>query len=783
MLRDGAVTATTEFQIIGKRIPKPDALLKATGSAQYAADVRLTGMLCGKILRSPHPHARIVSCDIGAAQALPGVAAVVTGADVAPVRIGGGVRDHYALARDTVVYASEPVAAVAAVDEETAERALSLIKIEYEPLPAVFDTETALKPDAPVVHPDLANYSGVGPTFGGGNVRTQLVHEYGDVDAAFQEPGLITYEATYWTPRQAPSPTEPHAAAAQPEPGGRITVWASTKAPFRARVNVATTLSISPSQVHLISPLIGGDFGTKGGAFLEPIVALLAWKAGRAVRVALSRTEELTAMASRPQFTIRVKLGARPDGTVVALEGSQLINLGAVDDFGPERAERNAALTGAYRIPNVRITAVAAYTNTSPSGHVRAPSGPQNAFAMESAIDSLARKLQIGPIEMRAKNSFQNGDAIPARHGILRNSGLNACLERAKAWIAREQVTKANHEGPSTSLRTGIGVAIGSWSLGPKLATPESAAAVRIETDGGVVVLSGASDQGGGQWSVLAQIASEVLGVPMERVSVIAGDTDTTPYETGVGGSNMTYRAGNSVRQAAEDAREQVLDLAAEHLETDVEELILKDGRVSVMHAPDRSLTLGEIARHALGSASGQILGTSARVREREARDHGREQAESTDSPSFSCHAAVVQVDPQTGQVNVRHYFAAQDVGRAINPMGCEGQLEGGVAFGLGYALLEEVVNRDGTNVNANLWEYLLPNAPGIPEMTVDLVEIPSTYGPFGAKGIGEGPCIPVAAAIANAVEDAIGVRVTAIPLTPERVLKAIRAQRPDLLA
>jgi CO/xanthine dehydrogenase Mo-binding subunit len=773
------MASTVEFQTIGKRVPKPDAWLKAVGAAQYAADIRLSGMLDGKVLRSPHPHARIARLDTTAAEALPGVKAVVTSADCAPARIGGGVRDHYALARDKVVYAGEPVAAVAAVDQETADRAVALIEVGYELLPAVFDTETAIKPGAPVVHPDLGSYTGVGPTYDGGNVRTRLVHEYGDVAAAFSEPGIVTYEATYWTPRQAPSPTEPHAALAQPEPGGRLTVWATTKAPFRARGNVAATLGISPSHVRLISPLIGGDFGTKGGAFLEPIAALLARKAHQAVRIALSRTEELSAMASRPQFTIRVKLAARPDGTIVALDGTQLINLGAVDDFGPERAERNAALTGAYRIPNVRIEAIAAYTNTAPSGHVRAPSGPQNAFAMESAVDSLARKLGMDPIDLRARNAFRDGDLIPARHGILRNSGLEACLERARGWT---EAKTGSSEPPQPHTRRGVGVAIGSWSLGPKVATPESAAAVRIETDGSVVVLSGASDQGGGQWSVLTQIAAEVLAVPMDRVTVIAGDTDTTPYETGVGGSNMTYRAGNSVRQAAQDAREQVLEFAAERLGVDVEELTLADGTVAVVADPTKHLSLAEIARHALGSPAGQILGTSARVREREVREHGREQSESTDSPSFSCHVAVVAVDAPTGQITVERYFAAQDVGRAINPMGCEGQLQGGVAFGLGYALTEELLHQDGVTANANLWEYLLPNAPSIPDVTVDLVEIPSTYGPFGAKGIGEGPCIPVAAAIANAVEDAIGVRVTDIPMTPDRVRAAIRAQRPDLL-
>ena len=482
----------TTYRTIGKSVPKPDALLKATGAAVYAGDVRLPGMLEARVLRSPYPHARIVARDISAALALPGVKTVVTGEDVPEERIGAGVYDQRALARDRVVYAGEPVAAVAALDEEIAERALALIRIDYEPLPAVFDGAKAIEPDAPLVHPDLASYRGVGPTFGGGNVRTRLVHEAGDVDSAFLEPGVVIHEATYVTPRQSPGATEPHAAVAQVDGSGKVTVWASNKAPFRTRMSVASTLGIPLSRVRFISPLVGGDFGGKGGGFVEPIVALLAWKARQPVRLALSRLEELTAMTSRPQYTIQVKLAARTDGTIVALEATQICNLGAVDDFGPNRAERNAALTGGYKIPNVRVTALATYTNTSPSGHVRAPAGPQNAFALESAVDSLARMLGLDSFAVRAKNIMHDGDLVPVRGSILRNSGLDACMERARAWLEREDAPPVPHHVPSTQLpstplRTGVGVAIGAWSLGPKMATAESAASVRVEVPEGPI--------------------------------------------------------------------------------------------------------------------------------------------------------------------------------------------------------------------------------------------------------------------------------------------------------
>lgn len=761
----------TGFHTVGRSVPKPDAWLKATGTATYAGDIRLPGMLTAKVLRSPHPHGRIVSIDTRAAEALSGVYAVVTGGDVPSARIGNAIRDRHALAREKVTYVGEPVAAVAAVDEETAQRALELLEVEYEPLPAVFDPEKALAPGAPIVHPDLASYEGSAPSVRVGNQRNRIVHEVGDVDAAFQEPGLLIHEATYVTPRQSPGFTEPHAAVAQVDGTGKVTVWASIKAPFRARLSIAGTLGVPIFRVRVISPAIGGDFGGKPGGFIEPIAALLARKAKRPVRLCLSRVEEFTAMLSRPGYVIRLKVGVRPDGTIVALDGRQTSNLGAVDDYGPDRATRASALVGAYRIPNVRVVATAVYTNSSPSGHVRAPSGPQNHFALESHVDAIARILQMDPFDLRLKNILRDGDVAPSGHGVLRNSGLEECIARSRAWVAREAEPRRPNQG--------VGVAIASWALGPKVATVDSAATVKIDVDGGVVVLTGVSDQGGGQWATVAQVASEVLGVPLDRVAVVAGDTEATPYEVGVGGSNATYRVGNVVRQAAEDARRKLLRVAASHLGVDEEELDIDGGEVFRRSAPAKRLSIADIAQAAMGSPDGAIIGTSTPVRAQEIRTHGREQAETVDAPSFACHVAQVAVDPETGLIDVQRYYAVQDVGRALNPMNCKGQIEGGVVFGLGYALSEEILTDNGTPVNANLWEYLLPTAPHIPELTVELVEIPSTYGPFGAKGIGETPCIAVAAAIANAVADATGVRVTQAPLTPERVLAAIRGQGP----
>jgi carbon-monoxide dehydrogenase large subunit len=534
-------------------------------------------------------------------------------------------------------------------------------------------------------------------------------------------------------------------------------------------VSIADTLGLPVSKVRLIAPAIGGDFGGKGAAFIEPIVALLARKARRPVRLHLSRVEEFMAMTSRPSCTIRLKMGVRPDGTITTLDGTMLYNVGGVDDTQAGGANSASSLLGGYRIPNARVVATSVYTNTSPAGHVRAPSGPQTAFALESHLDTFARRLGMDPIDFRLHNALRNGDHVPGGHGILHNSGIDACVERARAWM-RDNLSPptANH---------GVGIALSLWALHPYPAAVDSAATVRVDVDGSVVVLCGVTDQGGGQWSLVAQVAAEVLGVPMDRVSVIAADTEATPFEQGTGGSGTTYRVGNVVRQAAEDARSQLLRLAADRLKVDEEELQLRDGDVLVSSDPTKRLPIGQVAQAAVGAASGPIMGTSAEGREREIREHGREQAESVDAPNFAVHVAEVGVDPETGLVSVERYYTSQDVGRALNPLSCKGQIEGGLVYGLGYALTEEVLSEDGANLNANLWEYLLPTAPHVPEITVELVEVPSTFGPFGAKGVGETPSVAVAAAIANAVESAISVRVTEAPLTPERVLGAMRAQ------
>ncbi|MSQ23755.1 MAG: xanthine dehydrogenase family protein molybdopterin-binding subunit [Chloroflexi bacterium] len=760
-----------ELETIGHAVLKPDAWLKATGAATYTGDVRLPAALEAKVLRSPYPHARIVNIDTSEAEALPGVYAVVTGKDV--VKPTG---DHWVLARDKVIWAGQAVAAVAAVDEEAAQQAIALIRVEYEDLPAILEPEEAARPDSVPIHPEPAGTERSAST---GNVRTRAVFEIGDVDAAFAAPGVIIHEAVYRTPRQAPVSTETHSAVAHVEGSGKVTIWASIKAPFRARTVVANALGFPLSRVRIVAPLIGGDFGGKGGGFVEPIAALLALKSGhRPVRLMLTRTEEFQAVHVRPAFVVRLKMAAEADGTVVALEGEQLSNIGATDEFqgargGAAGRAAAAAISTAYRIPNMRFATTSVFTNTSPAGAVRAPAGPHNALAMESHMDRLARDLHMDPLQLRLKNILRNGDAAP-NGAILRNSGLEECIARAQTWLAQNGGAKDEGQAPSTKLKTGVGIALGTWAYSPRTLSGESSATVKVDVDGSVVVLTGAADQGGGQWTMVAQVASEVLGVPMDRVTVVAADTDATPLEGGIGGSNATYRIGNSVRQAAEDAREKLLRLASERLNVDSEELGIKDSQVFVRSDPGRRISVAEVAHAATTSPAGAIMGSSAPVREREIQQHGREQAETADAPSTSCSVAQIEVDPETGIIRVQRYFTAQDVGRAINLLGCRGQIEGGVVFGLGYALTEELRIEDGTPVNTNLWEYLLTTAPHIPDLTIEIVEVPSTFGPFGAKGIGETPCIPVAAAIANALEDAIGVRVTEAPFTPERVLAAI---------
>jgi CO/xanthine dehydrogenase Mo-binding subunit len=757
-----------EYTYLGKSLQRDRYQDKLTGKSLYTADFRLPGMLWGKILHSPHAHARIISIDTSEAKRLPGVKTVVTYADTPGVKIGRWFQDRPVLAHEEVRYIGEPVAALAASDQETAEEAIEAIRVEYEELPAVFDAMSAIQPDSPLVHSDRdaispRAYRGRGE----GNIILEATVRHGDVEKGLAKSDFV-YRDTYRTQAAHQGFIEPHAVFASVDENGKATMWSTTKAPFIVRRMTAKALRLPMSKIRVIAPALGGDFGGKGTAYIEPIDLLLTLKSGAPVKLVLSRHEELTSTFVRDAAFIDLAMGAAKDGSFIALKGRIVLDGGAYCDLGGSIDSALNHLVGPYNIPNVELQGYRVYTNNLPRGNVRAPSAPHPAFAIESHIDGLTKKLGLDPVEIRLKNGVQSGDALSGGGAVLTSVGLKTTLRAAADYLERERGVREKNKG--------WGVACGQWSL-HKIETkggPTSSAWVKINEDGTVVLITGATENGGGQQSVFAQIVAEILKVAPDAVTVIAADTDCTPYEQGTGGSRTTYRVGSSVRIAAEDAREKLFHLAAEKLGSSLSDLELHNGQVFVKSNREKNLSLADLALASLTSRRGPIIGVGEKLREEMLAVQAKAENE-IDSSSHGTHAVQVEVDPETGLVKVLKYFAAHDVGFAINPENVRGQIEGGVAFGIGYALSEELIIEQGKVQNPNFTDYKLPTILNVPPIESAIVEVPSRFGAFGAKGVGEPPCIPVAPAIANAIYDAVGVRITDIPITPEKLFKALK--------
>jgi len=753
------------YSIVGRSVPKVDAQQKATGEAIYTGDMHLPGTLCGLILTSPVPHARLVQVDTSEAERLPGVMAVVTGKDARPVRIGRFIKDRTALAQDKVRHIGEPVAAVAAVNRATAEHALSLIKVVYEELPAVFDPSDALQPGASIIHEGLAEYTDIIPSKRYGNVRNEMRFAWGDLDAALAGAGLV-HEESYVTQAVHAAYLEPRIAIAVAQTPGRLTIWCSTKSPFIFRGQIAMALGMPVSRVRVVALTVGGDHGGKGLATIEPICGLLALKSGRPVRLELSRAEEFACGFVRHPATIRLKTAMRRDGVLLSVQGEVTFDSGAYSDAIMGLAHSCSNLVGPYKAQAVDVVGRTVYTNNTPAGHVRAPGAPQTAFAIESQMDIMARKLGLDPWEVRLRNAVDEGAITATGYGVLQNVGLRECLEKGRS-LAGEQLKK---HGPNQ----GIGMACSQWEVFPFDFVAPSRAMVTINDDGSATVLSGITEQGGGQYTMVTQIVAEELGLGLEDVALVTADTDASPFESSTGASATTQRAGNSVRFAAQDARDQILALAAERLEADPSDLVLENRRVFVRGVPDKGVPVAELIRTAIGTTGGPIMGSS--VEGQKKLIAAKQNAKGIiDSPSYGVQAARVEVDPETGDIRLLSFLTAQDAGFAINPTSVEAQIEGGIVFSVGYALGEEVARQDGQVLVQNLHDYRLPTATDVPDISVSIVEKPSTFGPYGAKGVGESGTTPVAAVLANAIEDAIGVRITSLPITPEKVLRAIR--------
>jgi CO/xanthine dehydrogenase Mo-binding subunit len=762
------MAVATPYSVIGKRVQRVDAAEKVTGTAQYVADVRLPGMLVGRILRTPYAHARIVRIDTSRARKVPGVRAVVTAADTPLQRWGAWIPDQYALAYQKVRYVGEEVAGVAALTQEAADEALSLIEVEYEELPAVFDPTEAMQPGAPVLHEEYPN-----------NVALVIDVERGDVEAAFAAADVIVDE-TFQSALQWPAPIETIGSLSQPHADGKLTIYMNCQTPFMARPRIATALGVRETDLRIIQTYVGGGFGGKSQDDNNAIVGgLLALKTGKPVQIVNSREEDFMA-GPRPRvpMKIHVKIGLKADGTLLGK------HLYTVADNGAYCAKASA-VTGVaalrhdttYKWQNVKSQAYLVYTNKAPTGAFRGFGNPSASWAVEQALDIAGEKLGIDPIELMRRNACEPGYVSPHGNRVT-SCELKQCIDRAAELFGWEE--KRRDRQPFH----GIGITASSHVSGKRHFGDwdGSQAMVKVDEAGQVTVLSGEGEIGQAAETVMAQIAAETLGVPFDDVKVSRADTDLGLFAQGAYASRLTYVAGNAVTRAAADARDQLLALAADLLEAPAGDLEIKDGQVFVRGAPEgRRMSVGEVARKSLFRRNGRaILGKGEFDSDTESHDHKIRYGNESGAYNFSCHAVEIAVDPDTGQVKVLDYVTVSDCGTVINPIGAEGQVEGAIAQGLGYTLSEGFVIDDGRLLNPNFGDYKLPTIADMPPLKREFAASYEPTGPFGAKGLGELGMDPVAPAISNAIFDACGVRIHELPITAERLWRAIQEKGAD---
>jgi len=749
-----------EFSFVGKRVLKLDAPGKVTGQTIYGHDMKLPRMLYGKILRSEHAHARIRSIDTSKAEALPGVRAVITAQDVPDMRIGWA-RDNPVLKSDKVRSVRDEVAAVAAVDEETAEEALSLIRVEYEPLPGVFDPEEAMKPGAPVIHAEAPN-----------NIQEKMRQAYyhGDVRQGFAESDVIVED-------RCTLPFVTHCCMgtcfclASFGPTGDLTMWSSTQMPFLYQRDLSMALGMPASKIRVIKCTIGGAFGSKLDMYpFEPICAVLAKKTGRPVRITFTREEEFISSPTRQPVICDVKSGAKSDGTLMAREVRMTLDNGAYSSWGATTPlVMMQTISSLYRVPNVKYDVVVAYTNNPYSGAMRGYGNPQATFVVESSMDKLAHELGMDPLEFRLKNANQSGD-VSGQGVKITSCGLTECMQRAAESVSwEEKRAKGGSRGVGMACMIHVG---GGARIYP---SDGCGSTVKVDDFGKVTLISGSTDMGQGADTVMAQIVAEELGVPVANVTVVNTDTDIAPWDVGAHASRTTFVAGNSARLAAADAKRQILEGAAENLGEKAEDLDMKGGKIFRKGEPEEAIPFEKMIRGKHFRPDGDVVLARGWYEPPTERQDKEFRGNISAAYGFAAQAVEVEVDVETGEVKVLKIAAAHDVGRAINPMAVEGQIHGGVSMGLGYGLYEELVVEEGQVLNPNFADYALPTALDMPEIDPIIVETDEPAGPYGAKGMAEPACIPTAPAIANAVYDAVGVRIRDLPITPEKVLRALK--------
>ncbi len=750
---------------IGKSIPRVDGPVKATGEAVYSSDIKLPGMLTGKCKRSPHPFARILSIDISKAMKLTGVSAVITARNVTQSYFGEFVMDQFPLCDQYAHYVGDEVAAVAAIDEDVAEEALDLIEVEYELLTPVFNPEEALKPGAPAVHPELEGVKQ--------NVAFHIDFERGEGEAAFKQAEVIL-EERFTTQTMHQCYLQPRDCVAAWE-GDRLTLWAVMQSPYRMRLPIARAVGVPEDRVRLVPGYVGGGFGNNT-ASIWPIAALLARKVGKPVRLVLTREEDFVSGRPLPSAIFDMKIGFTRNGTMVAKKMNMSMDTGAY--VGSSRgilAVASIHEDNMYRLANLKTSSKLVYTNNVPRGALRGYGNQLTTFALESMIDMAAKELDIDPAEIRLKNASRKGDT--SVHGFIFNScGLSEAVQIAaekSGWREKKRGMGKNY---------GIGMASALHSCGARNLFPifeGSAAIVQVDQLGKVRVLSGELDIGQGSTTVFAQIAAEELGVDIEDVKVSPVDTDVSPFAKGSCASRVTPLGGAAVQKAAADARRQLLSYAAETLKTNVDKLELKDKRFYVKGSAEPIATLEEIAHRAVFHRSGlPLIGEGIyKVPDNVVNVTPASQYYGNYSVAYTLLAQIaeVYVDPETGKVDVLNLWSAVDLGKAINPRSCEGQVEGGVMMGLGYALSEDYIVDKGKMLNPGYRDYQVPRFSSTPQIHSFFIETIDPEIPYGAKGISEAICNTTAAVIANAVYNAIGVRIKDLPITSEKILRALK--------
>jgi xanthine dehydrogenase molybdenum-binding subunit len=748
--------------VIGTSVRRNDTLEKVTGSGQYAGDLKLPGMLHGKIKRCDVAHARITGIDVSRALALDGVKAVLTHENVPRVlhygsphpRSASVTKDQYIL-DDKVRYWGEGVAAIAAVSEEIADEALDLIDIEYEALPALLTVEDALRPDAPRIH-DVG-----GP---GNLVLPPVVVKRGDIDRGFAEADLII-EGDYEMGRPTPAYMEPNVCVCRWDGNGKLTVWSSTQTAFMVRGILAEVLGVPLTDVRVLCDHMGGGFGAKQDLFQhEFLCALLARQTRRPVRMEFTRKETFLGGRSRHPGTVWLKQGFKKDGTITARQARVVFNSGAYGSHGPGvTAVGTSALASLYRCENVHLEGCCVYTNTPIAGAFRGYGVVQTYYALDIQMDEAAERLGVDPAALKLKNAVRSGDIAPSGHP-LEGHGLEDCIRRGVDEVGWPAVRRqAQHQTGRIRRGWGMGCEMHGSSAYPGI-KEQGNAIVKMNEDGTAVLLTGAAGLGTGAHTALAQIVAEELGIRFDDVSVVHGDTDVVPWDIGAFASHTTFMVGRAAQMAAATVKQQIIERAARRMDADADQLQVRDGIVSIRGGSNYGLTVRDVIAAELGIPAPQLVGTGT--------------YHPTKSYSFAAHFVEVKVDVETGQIEVEQVVPVHEIGKVIHPIAAAGQIEGGIQQGIGHTLTEDyaIDLTNGRSLNAGFVDYKMPLSMDMPPIrTVILETAPSSGGPYGAKGVGEDPIIAIGPAIANAVYDAIGVRFRHYPITPEQVLAALR--------